>query len=62
MIDDVEKWNDLEELKKANPNMAFRFAGVLQRGNRRCGNEPFKAGGIPLQILQYQAEFFRRLA
>ena len=21
MIDDVEKWNDLEELKKANPNM-----------------------------------------
>ena len=21
MIDDVEKWNDLDELKKANPNM-----------------------------------------
>ncbi len=21
MIDDVEKWNDIEELKKANPNM-----------------------------------------
>ncbi|MFQ9555812.1 MAG: hypothetical protein ACLR1P_07605 [Oscillospiraceae bacterium] len=44
MIDDVEKWNDLEELK-SNPNMGVSVSpDFFQRGNRRRRNEYVEAG------------------
>lgn len=58
MIDNIEAWDDLEELKKSNPEPgSVRVRGILHRADRDCKSVPFKESGVSYKVLQHQAKF-----
>ena len=62
MIDEVEKWNDLNELRKSNPNLGVSVSVDYLLEEIAIAEEPVQTGGVPHQILQHQAEQFPGLA
>lgn len=57
MIDNIEAWDDLEELKEQSEPGRVRVRGILHRADRDCKSVPFKESGVSYKVLQHQAKF-----